>query len=164
MHREIINPRWNDIAKKDVIIATLRYTMDDGTVRDVKASIANADQPDGTSNPDWVEIMETFGESVVDQNTQERLDSIAEIQQQRREEQDRQRERQMQEEVFDTKLAIFENPIIQNLSSLDSKREIRRSDTINNLFINLVEAQIEDAFTRAGIDYVAPVSASANTA
>jgi hypothetical protein len=154
MKREILKPRWEDAAKKDVIIATFRYTNDDGSTRDVRASITNTD-----SNPDWAEIMDTFGEEQVDQITQERLDSIAEIQARREQDRKRNEERELQEQLFDTKLALFEHPIIANLQDLESKRAIRRSDEVNRLFVDLVEAMVKDAFTRAGLEYVA-----ANTA
>lgn len=158
MQREILKPRWDDIAKKDRVITTFRYTSEDGSVRDVKASITNSQQPDGSNNPDWVEIMDTFGEDTIDQNTQERLDSIAEIEAQRRDEGLRREERRFQEMLFDTKLDVFEHPIIENLTDLDSKRNIRRSDNINRIFIDVAEAMIKDAFTRSGLDYVAPKS------
>lgn len=170
MQREILNPRW-DNDNKTVIITTFRYTKSDGTVTEVKASVTNAEQPDGSPNPDWVEIMDTFGVEKIDQITQERLDHIAELDARRSEDVKRAKLRRKQEQMFDHKLFTFEKHEIQSIQDVDSKRKIRQASDIYELQIAISNALIKDAFDRAGLEWVpfpepvvkAPVVETSNT-
>jgi len=158
MQREILEPRWEDPVKKDVIIATFRYTMNDGTTRDLKASISNQQQADGSDNPDWLEVMETVGEEVIDSNTTERENALTEHRERQRLDREARRERILQEQLFNTKLELFEIDRIQNLDNIESKRNIRRSENQSDIVVNVIEALIKDAFKRSGIEYNAPAA------
>ena len=158
MQREILEPRWENIDKKEIIITTFRYTLEDGSTRDVKASISNATQPDGADNPDWVEVIETFGEDVITQNTQKRLDSIRENDERRDAEHLARKERKLEEELFNLKLQFFNNDLVSDIDDIASKRNIRRAEDIPSALLETMEALIKDAMQRANMEYVSPPS------
>jgi len=145
--REILKPRW-DNDSKTAVTATFRYTDDDGSIRDAKATITNA----GGNNPDWAEVMDTFSTEDLDANTAERVAHITSVNTERDERHQGEKERQLQEHIFDNKLTLFENDHVSNSEDVDRKREIRKSQNDIDLHIATVDLMIADAFKRAGIE------------
>jgi cell division protein FtsI/penicillin-binding protein 2 len=89
MNRKILDPRWAN-QEKTHIIAKFQY--DDGKL--VTASISN---PEGEINPDWKEIIDTFGEKTLDDNTNFALQVHYQNKQQKQEQQKLHIERMQQQ-------------------------------------------------------------------
>ena len=124
MARKIINPRWGN-KEKTHIVAGFRY--DDG--REVVASITNV--PGAPPNADWAEIMETFGEAVVDENSRKDLNRHMKRKQDAAERRAMEIERQAREALFNAKAEIFDMDVVKNSTNRDVKNKIRRATTIN---------------------------------
>jgi hypothetical protein len=124
MARKIINPRWGN-QEKTHIVAGFRY--DDG--REVVASITNV--PGAPPNPDWTEIMETFGEAVINANSKKDLDRHMKRKQDSAERRVMEMERQAREALFNVKAEIFDMDVVKNSTNRDIKNKIRRATTIN---------------------------------
>lgn len=124
MARKIINPRWGN-QEKTHIIAGFRY--DDG--REVVASITNVQG--APPNPDWTEIMETFGEDVINANSQKDLAGHMKRKQNAAERRAIEMERQAREALFNVKAEIFDMDVVKNSTNRDIKNKIRRATTIN---------------------------------
>jgi hypothetical protein len=145
--RTILEPRWGD-NEKTSIVAKFQYTDEDGARREARAVITNTDE----SNPDWAEIMSTFTTEEIDNNTQERLDRIAEARKDQEESRLRDKERHLQENLFDLKLQLFENPLIYNSEDMERKKNVRRATSAIHAEFFAIDLLIHDAFKRAGID------------
>jgi hypothetical protein len=124
MARKIINPRWGN-QEKTHIIAGFRY--DDG--REVVASITNV--PGAPPNSDWVEIMETIGETGVDDNTLKDHKRHMKRKQDASERRAMEMERYAREALFNTKAEIFDMDVVKNSTNREIKNKIRRATTIN---------------------------------
>lgn len=127
MAREIINPRWGNTEKTQVI-AKFRY--DDG--RELIASITNIDGQ--APNPDWVEVMETFGEAEIDRITAEDLEGHVLRKQQRLEQRQLNIERMQKEALFNVKAEAFDMDVVKNSTNRDIKNKIRRASTITEVY------------------------------
>jgi len=127
MARKIINPRWgND--EKTAILATFKY--DDG--RELVASISNVDD---TMNPDWKEIMDTFGVEMLDQNTGDALESHMKRKAERAERAKIDQDRAMKENLFNLKAEAFDMEIVKNSKNRDVKNKIRRAATPTEVLV-----------------------------
>lgn len=128
MTRQIINPRWgND--EKTHIIATFKY--DDG--KEFIASITN--EPGAPPNPDWNEIIETFGNDKIEENTSASMKRHVSRRQADQERRAIDQERMEREALFNVKAEIFDMDVVKNSQNREIKNKIRRATTI-------VEAQI----------------------
>lgn len=151
MVRKIVNPRWGN-KEKTHIIAGFRY--DDG--REVVASITNV--PGTFPNPDWTEVMETFGEKVVDKNTEVATAGHLQRKQSASERHAIEMERHAREALFNVKAEIFDMDVVKNSTNRAVKNKIRRATTIN-------EAQIYAAVLHMMEDpLVVGTTDTANTA
>lgn len=127
MARKIINPRWgND--EKTMILATFKY--DDG--RELIASISNVDD---MTNPDWKEIMDTFGVDMLDQNTGDALESHLKRKAERAERNKIDQERAQKEALFNLKAEAFDMEIVKNSKNRDVKNKIRRAATPTEVLV-----------------------------
>lgn len=127
MARKIINPRWaND--EKTTILATFRY--DDG--REMVASISNVND---TLNPDWKEIMDTFGVEHLDQNTGDALESHMKRKAERAERAKIDQDRAIKEQLFNLKAEAFDMEIVKNSKNRDIKNKIRRAATPTEVLV-----------------------------
>lgn len=124
MARKIVNPRWGN-KERTHIIAGFRY--DDG--RQVVASITN--MPGQPPNPDWAEVMETFGEAGVTKNSEAAGAAHTQRKQQASEIRAMERERQAREALFNVKAEIFDMDVVKNSTNRAVKNKIRRATTIN---------------------------------
>lgn len=127
MARKIINPRWgND--EKTQILATFKY--DDG--RELIASITNVAD---TLNPDWKEIMDTFGTDLLDQNTGDALENHMKRKAERAERNKMDQERAQKEALFNLKAEAFDMEIVKNSKNRDVKNKIRRAATPTEVLV-----------------------------
>lgn len=123
MKREIINPRWgND--NKTHIIADFRY--EDGRI--VVASITN--EPGAPPNPDWNEIIDTFGTEKIDANSDRALKRHMARKQASQESRAIEAERREREALFNVKAEIFDMDVVKNSQNREVKNKIRRATTI----------------------------------
>ncbi|CAB5221212.1 hypothetical protein UFOVP247_109 [uncultured Caudovirales phage] len=128
MTREIINPRWGN-EEKTHIIAGFRY--DDGRV--LTASITNVG--DAAENPDWKEIMESFGEEALDKNTKDSLDRHRQRKAKQMEDKSVEMERRKKEELFNAKAEAFEIDLVKNSKNRAVKNKIRRASSITEVLV-----------------------------
>lgn len=143
MARQIINPRWGN-SEKTLIVAGFRY--DDG--REVIASITNVEG--APPNPDWTEIMETFGVEQLDSNAEQSLVEHFKRKQIRSERKAIEDERLMREALFNVKAEIFDMETVKNSSNRELKNKIRRATTINEAQIYAaVLHMLEDPVVKA---------------
>jgi hypothetical protein len=127
MARKIINPRWGN-EEKTVILATFKY--DDG--RELIASISNVDD---MMNPDWKEIMDTFGVDMLDQNTGDALESHMKRKAERAERAKIDQDRAIKESLFNLKAEAFDMEIVKNSKNRDVKNKIRRAATPTEVLV-----------------------------
>jgi hypothetical protein len=120
--REIIEPRWANEDKNQIIA---KFKLEDGNI--VQAAIS---VPEGGSNPDWDEIMETFGPDVLEENFQKDL----ELHYKRKEAEEEQRkqdiERAIKEALFNAKAEAFEIQLVKDSKNKALKNKIRKASTI----------------------------------
>lgn len=127
MARQIINPRWGN-EDKTQILATFKY--DDG--REMVASITNVAD---TMNPDWKEIMDTFGVELLDQNAGDALESHMKRKAERAERNKIDEERAQKEALFNLKAEAFDMEIVKNSKNRDVKNKIRRAATPTEVLV-----------------------------
>lgn len=144
MQREILNPIWDD-KEKTRIRCHFRYTLNNGDTRVVRASISNEKQSDGTDNPDWTEVLQTFGIEEIDRLTNKREEDIEQQNRIMKEDRERQRRREYQEEIFDTKLEIFEIEEIFESEDIALKGAIRRGKTYAEIYYHLAKMAAKQA-------------------
>lgn len=117
MQREIINPHWINNART-VLAAEFRYA--DGTVSN--AVISQSD-----NNPDYDEIIRTFGVDVVEANTKENIQKVARTQYEQQAKEQALRDKKVQEDLFAMKLKAFELDVVKDSTNTALKSKIRRS-------------------------------------
>ena len=117
MQREIINPHWINNART-VLAAEFRYA--DGT-------ISNAVISQSDNNPDYEEIIRTFGVDVVEANTKENIQKVARTQYEQQAKEQALKDKKVQEELFAMKLKAFEMDIVKESANSALKSKIRRS-------------------------------------
>lgn len=127
MTRKIINPRWAN-EDKTMILATFKY--DDG--REMVASISNVAD---TLNPDWKEIMETFGEEILDKNAGDALESHMKRKLERAERAKIDQDRAQKEALFNLKAEAFDMELVKNSKNRDVKNKIRRAGTQTEVLV-----------------------------
>lgn len=145
MAREIINPRWGN-QEKTQIIAKFRY--DDG--RELIASISNPSEE--APNPDWVEIMEKFGAAEIDRITEEDLQGHIQRKQAKIEQRQLNIERVQKEVLFNAKAEAFDLDIVRNSTNRDLKNKIRRASSITEVYVyTALLHMIEDPIAKAAL-------------
>lgn len=122
MARDILTPRWGN-EQKTVIIAKFRY--DDGRILNASVSV-----PEGGSNPDWDEIMETFGIDYLDEQTITQLDNHQRKKEIIAEQHKTNIERRQKEILFNAKAEAFDMDIVKNSANREIKNKIRRANSI----------------------------------
>jgi hypothetical protein len=168
MAREIINPRWGN-EEKTHILAGFKY--DNGQV--ITASITN--NGDAQGNPDWEEIMNTFGAAAIDANTTKALDDHAARKQLKQEQQLQDLDRRKKEVLFNAKAEAFDIDLVKNSKNRDVKNKIRRASSVTEVLVytamlhmmedplaNPVNDKMDDASTSAA-DPAANTAPAANT-
>ena len=148
MARQIINPRWGN-EQKTQILATFKY--DDG--RELIASITNVAD---TMNPDWKEIMDTYGEEVLDQNTGDALENHMKRKAERAERAKIDQDRAQKESLFNLKAEAFDMDVVKNSKNRDVKNKIRRASTPTEVLVYTAMLHMME-------DPLANSAASANT-
>jgi hypothetical protein len=156
MAREILSPRWGNDAKTQ-IIAKFRY--DDGRAMDASISV-----PEGGSNPDWDEIISTFGVEYLDTETTRALN----IHRKRKFNAENQRklnmERAEKEALFNAKAEAFDIDLVKNSTNREVKNKIRRASTIMQVMIyTTMLHMLEDPIANPVNDTIDDTSTSANT-
>lgn len=156
MAREIINPRWGN-GDKTHIIAGFKY--DDGTM--LTASITNVG--DAAENPDWKEIMETFGVDKIDENTKASLDDHEARKQRKLEQRLLDTDRDRKEALFNAKAEAFDIDLVKNSKNRAVKNKIRRASTITEVLVyTAMLHMLEDPV--ANTDAASSTTADGNTA
>jgi hypothetical protein len=146
MAREIINPRWGN-EEKTHIIAGFKY--DDGRV--LTASITNVG--DAAENPDWKEIVETFGSEGLDQNTKRSIDNHIKRKTKALEERSIDMERMKKEELFNAKAESFEIELVKSSKNRAVKNKIRRAASITEVLVyTALLHMLEDPLANPSID------------
>lgn len=154
MAREIINPRWGN-EEKTHIIAGFKY--DDGRV--LNASITNTG--DAAGNPDWEEIINTFGVAGLDANTAKALEDHTARKQQRQEQQLIDADRKKKEALFNAKAEAFDLDLVKNSKNRDVKNKIRRAHSITEVLVyTAMLHMMEDPLANPVNDQMTDVSTS----
>lgn len=122
MKREILDPRWANEQKTQIIA---KFKLEDGNI--VSAAISKSDN--GT-NPDWDEIMETFGPDVLQANLEKDLQEHRRRKADREEQQKFDMENAMREALFTAKSEAFEIEAVKNSTNKELKNNIRRASSI----------------------------------
>ena len=104
------DPYWSNKDAKHIIV-TLEY-------KDGRKSTASIQDKDGT-NPDYIAILEEFGEEVLDKNTEEGV--------KRRDEQIKKRLQRKETEAVGAKLQAFEIGAVKESKNTNLKRLIRKA-------------------------------------
>lgn len=117
MKRDIINPHWTNNART-VLAAEFRYS--DGT-------IANAVISKSDNNPDYDEIIKTFGVDVVEENTRKNMQKVSKERQDRIAKEQAAKDKKLQEDLFAMKLKAFDMDIVKESTNTVLKSKIRRS-------------------------------------
>lgn len=138
MKRTIVNPHWTNNART-ILAAEFHY--EDGRV--VHAVISDTTD----NNADWVEVKKNFSTEQLELNTRKRINEVNNENARKKEQEEAQAQRKIQEELFAAKLKIFEVDAIKNSTNRVLKSKIRKSksdvealayaaalllDTINN--------------------------------
>lgn len=125
MKREIKNVRWSNNSKTQIYC---EFHYEDGRVS--QAYVSDTEQ----GNPDWREIIDTFGEQILDHNTQVYLRTISEKRDHERQKQ-REREEVMKNEMlFNAKLEAFSMDEIKNSKNTEMKSKIRKAKTLVEIY------------------------------
>ena len=157
MAREIVNPRWGN-TEKTQIIAGFKY--DDGRI--LTASITNSG--DAAQNPDWKEIMQTFGADVLDQNTQKSLDDHNTRKTRSLEQRQQDADRYKKEALFNAKAEAFDIDLVKNSKNRSVKNKIRRAATITEVLVYTAMLHIlEDPLAQVANDDMTDTSSTTDT-
>ena len=149
MVREILTPRWGN-EQKTHIIAKFRY--DDGRIVDASISV-----PEGGSNSDWDEIMESFGKEYLDEQTKAQLDRHIQRKTEAAEQRKLNIERAQKEVLFNAKAEAFDMDVVKNSTNREIKNKIRRATSV-------MEVQVYTAMLHMMEDPIAnPVVAETET-
>lgn len=119
--RIIKNPWWGNTEKT---IVRCQFYMGNGEV--LEASVSDTKE----GNPDWHEIMETFGVEEIDRRTQDLERAHLEQHQKRKQAQADLVAREMGDALFGAKLEAFEMDLIKNSKNRELKSKIRKAKTI----------------------------------
>jgi hypothetical protein len=122
MAREILNPRWANDQKTHI---TAKFRYDDGRVLNASISI-----PEGGSNPDWDEIIETFGTEYLDEQKIVEIEKNLKRKEITAEQHRTNIERQQKEILFNAKAEAFDMDIVKNSYNREIKNKIRRATSI----------------------------------
>lgn len=122
LKKEIIDPTWAD-EKRDRIHCKFKL-MDDSIVT------AAISIPPGGTNPDWDEIMEKFGEDVLEKNLQARLENQRKVEEQQILQERQNYEVAQKEALFNIKAEAFELDSIKQSKNKAIKNKIRRAGSI----------------------------------
>ena len=98
--------------------------MENGEI--LEASVSDTEE----GNPDWYEIMETFGVEDIDKRTQDFIDSHEEQHRKEKEWRKDQQEKQRSDALFSAKLEAFEMDLIKNSKNRELKSMIRKAKSI----------------------------------
>ena len=120
MKREILEPFWMN-AEKNQIKCIFKYET--GAYEAVVSDTLEG-------NPDWKEIIETFGVEAIDANTQKRIDEKTLRENEHKEVLKDEEERIISENLFAAKLEAFEVPEVKNSTNRPLKSKIRKATSI----------------------------------
>jgi hypothetical protein len=122
MEREILNPRWanND---KSIILCNFKYA-------DGRMLVASVSVPEGGTNPDWDEIIDTFGIDHIDNNSKKHIEDAERKRQNEDERRFENFDRMKKEALFNIKAEAFEIDIIKNSTNRELKNKIRRAGSM----------------------------------
>lgn len=126
MKREIKHPYWGNLEKTQVIC---QFHYEDGRV--LEAAVQDTDE----GNPDWAEIMETFGIEGVDAETEKFGNERREVKEKQEAQAREQADRDKNDFLFNTKLEVFEIPEIKNSTNRKMKSRIRKAKTLTEVQI-----------------------------
>ena len=158
MAREILNPRWGN-EEKTQIIAKFRY--DDGRVLNASITIPEGD---GSTNPDWDEVITTFGSEYLDTETADQLAKHVAKKTEINEQRKLNFERQQKEALFNTKAEAFDMLAVKNSKNREVKNKIRRASTIMEVMVyTAMLHMLEDPIANPANDTMNDTSTSANT-
>ena len=121
MARQIKHPFWAN-AEKTQIFCTFEY--DDGRV--LEAVVTKTEE----GNPDWDEIMETFGEEGLQKSTDEIGEERRKRQEFEMQQAKEEQERMKTDTLFGAKLEAFEILEIKNSKNRSLKSKIRKANTL----------------------------------
>lgn len=122
MKREILEPRWANEDKNQIIA---KFKFEDGNIVTAAISV-----PEGGTNPDWDEIMETFGTEVLDTNLEKDLEEHYKRKEAQEEQRKQEIERAMKEALFNAKAEAFEIQLVKDSKNKKIKNKIRKAATI----------------------------------
>lgn len=120
MKRTIVNPHWTNNAET-ALAAEFHY--DDGRI--LKANMSISD----TSNPDVAEILNKFSSTEIKENTQKNIIKLNKERENQIQKNLAKEEQRKNEELFATKLSLFEIETISNSTNALLKSKIRKSKT-----------------------------------
>lgn len=121
MKREIKHPVW--VNKEKTQVQCIFEYEGGGSFEAVVSDTAEG-------NPDWEEIMETFGVEEIDNLTQKLEDHRLQKHNERKQQVEDHREREKNEALFACKLEAFEIPEVKASSNREMKAKIRKAKSI----------------------------------
>ena len=126
MNRKITDVRWANDRKTQVFC---RYQYDDGRI--IEAHVSDTTE----GNPDWKEIMETFDQKILDQNTQLYLKDIQKKRDVERQKQKEREEFAKNEMLFNAKLEAFSIDEIKSSKNSALKSKIRKAKSLTEIYV-----------------------------
>ena len=114
------DPIWRDKNNRQIVARRLTGTGE--------YAIVHIDASEGV-NKDFDEILEIFGEEVLDESTAKHKEEAQRQEQIHRERQEADKVRQAQEVLFNMKLESFEIEEIKNSQNRDLKKRLRKAKT-----------------------------------
>lgn len=146
MKREIRTPVWRN-EEKNSISCKIAIIGDDGSEVEHNGVVSKYGEGENI-NPDWLTVIDQYGIEDIDQRTEEiiaehekKSEERANI---REEELKRRKERKKQEDLFTTKLEIFEIPEVKESTNRSAKSKIRKAKTKLQSFAYAVKLLIEE--------------------
>jgi hypothetical protein len=126
MKREIKHPYWANTEKTQVIC---QFHYEDGRI--LEASVMDTEE----GNPDWAEIMDTFGVEGIDKATEDFGNERREAKEQQEARAKEAAEREKNDALFNIKLEVFEIPEIKDSTDREMKSRIRKAKTLTEVQI-----------------------------
>jgi hypothetical protein len=127
----MVERKWADDSffegfDKNRIKSILTITEDDGKILKQEL-VVNKFSPNGDSNPDWEEIMNTIGEEKITENTNKRNEK--KLKEREAVEQERIEKEKVEalQELFETKIQAFEIEAIKKSTNRELKSKLRKA-------------------------------------
>lgn len=146
MKREIRNPIWKS-ELKDSVMCEIAIIDDNGDEAVHRGEISKQGEG-GSTNPDWDLVLKNYSIEVIDQYTEDfhiaQQEEAGRQREVKEEQKRRQEERKKQEDLFASKLEIFEIPEVKSSNDRTAKSKIRKAKSIPEAIIYATKIIMEN--------------------